>query len=439
LPKWDITQDQLVNKVEVKGAPQLVETDEGPHKLDGSEDNWDTTAVFLDRRPVSIRVFADTNSTPTTERKAGVEGASTDYEYTVDFDKGIIRWNTSVYAPTASHYVFVEYAYNVPVQVTRRRESSIAKFTGGESRDESFFREDIKTVADAERFAEKYLDAYSEPFFKTDLRVRTTELLQPGVLHRVVDRLNVVDRELLIKSLKTTYPYRYDEIVVSDREYRTADWTVDARQRIKRLEEKQSDNEEILTSIIDMVREFSVQRRSVEVFGLDRSGDGVDTFIIGHHTFGVLGTQKLGDGTSESLERRYLIPGRNTFEEYVLDDEYYDSGSSSGVSWNTSTGEVTFSAGGIRTLTTNTIALGVGWARYKVSLGAYTGVLSVEISPDGGSSWESVVLDTTKSFLNSGTDVRVRIKSDSSGSVLSAVTDSFGRFKKPALRVLLEE
>ncbi len=261
LPKWTIDSSRLFNRIIVKGSPQEKLTVEGPFALDGvAQSDWTTTSITLDNKPIAVKVLADAANPPTTERVGGIEGSTSTFDYEVDTELLQIAWS-STYTPLATDFAQVEYTFLQSVLIVRKNSTSISLYTGGEAKTVSQFREDIKNVDDAEKWAAKQLAMFSVPFYKTQLKIRSTPTLKVGTVYRIVDNSQNIDRNLMVKKIRYSWPYRYDEIEVSDQEFRTANWGSDTLARLKRLEEKQADNDDLLVDFIDLVREFKFERR----------------------------------------------------------------------------------------------------------------------------------------------------------------------------------
>ena len=319
LPKWKIDSKDLFNKIVVIGAPLEYTTVEGPYKLDGSKSNWGTTSVVLDNKPISMKVFCDTSNPPITEKVGGAEGSIQAYDYSFVSDNGTITWNSDRFSPTTSYYAKVEYSYTVPIQVSKKRQASIDSYG---LKQVSQYRDNIETFSDAANWADSQLDMYSEPFYSTVLFVKGVSDLKSGVLHNVVDLIQDVNQLVMIKKIIFRFPYRYDEVFVADKDYRTANWGADTLQRLKRLEEKQAKNSDQLTIFFDVNRDINIGRRYSKIQVKDRSSDGVDVFILGHKTFGVLGVQKLGDNSLSDWVDEKIVQGNNTYEEYCYDRDF---------------------------------------------------------------------------------------------------------------------
>jgi len=362
-PEWDIDSSMIFNRVIVSGSPQEIFTEEGPFQLDGSESGWTTTNITLNQKPIFLQVFSDTSNPPTTEKTGGVERTTATFDYEVNKERKIVEWS-STFTPTTSYYALIKYSFNLPVRVTMKDAASIDVYG---QKDSPQFREDIKTVDDAERWASKQLEMFSTPFYSTELRVTNETDLKIGDVHTVIDSVNGVTRDLMIKQIRQFFPYNYDEVMVGDKAMRTSNWGMDATQRLIRLEEKQTSDDELNTEITQLDIDIDYDMRSMEVYKRDTEFDskwgigfsnGSSTNELNWADSGALWQSAWGN----SEVRCILIPDSNIFQEYVYDTDYYDSTNSSGVTWDTGDNDITIASGS--KLQTNMIALGqqYSWA-----------------------------------------------------------------------------
>jgi len=317
LPKWDINSSQLFNRIIIKGAQQEIFTEVGPYRLDGSQTGWDTDGITLEKKPIFTQVFSDTGATPTTEKVGGVASSSSSYDYEIDTERKLLEFSSS-FNPSTSYYASVKFSYNIPIQVVRKNATSITAYG---MKSISQFREQIKTMSDAEDWAATQLQMYSEPFFKTTLNIRGINDLKTGVIHTVDDSINNINRQLMVKKIMFMYPYRYDVAEVADKEWRTSNWGVDTRQRLKVLEEKQADNDDLLNNVIDVDRTMDYERRYVK---LDKFGIDTTIGIYGNAFYGQYGTSKYGANDRTYQELRKLVQHENTYEEYFEDDDFFN-------------------------------------------------------------------------------------------------------------------
>jgi len=258
VPVWKIDSSQLFNVITIEGTPQEVKTSEGPTLLDGSVSDWTTTSVTLDKKPVQIKVLCDTSNPPTTEKDAGISGSITTYDYVLNKETMTIAWSSS-FNPTTSYYADAEYTYNIPVKVKKSNTSSISTYGNVEVYQT---KKDIYNNDDAEEYGNGQLAIYSNPFYSTSLAVRSVIDLEVGKLYDVVDGVNSISKELMVKKIEYNYPYRYDNIEIGDKAYRVSLFNIDIPGRIKKLEEEQGQYSTGLIIVFDPEHDITYQRNN---------------------------------------------------------------------------------------------------------------------------------------------------------------------------------
>jgi hypothetical protein len=151
-------------------------------------------------------------------------------------------------------------------------------------------------------------------------------------------------------------------------------------------------------------------------------------FILNSASFGVLGSNSLGSGgSSDALYA--VIPNNNTFVEYFGQDDFIDTVNSTGTI-NTSTEVYSMTAGDV--LQSEVIAklrspiTSVSFPRTADIVDLGTGMIlpfelggdtfggdnaSVEVSNDGGATWESVAdINSTHTFTSSSNDDELKYR-----------------------------
>lgn len=430
VPKWNIDTSSFFNKIIVKGVQQEAVTEEGAYILDGvAQSDWTTTSITLDNKPVQVKVFSDTSNPPTTEKKAGQEGATSSFDYYVDTEDKKVIWSDT-FNPTTSYYALVQYSYMIPTPVIRKNSASITEFE--KTVEKSVFKDELKNVDDVASWAQKQVNTYGFPFYSTSLRLKGEENLRIGRVYRVIDRFNDIDRELMIQKIETLYPYKGDVVRVADKEMRTSDWSANPNQRLKRLEEKQSDNEDILNDFVDV--ETDVVVRSIhEIYTASPKSN---VLYWGSATQGTWGDFNWGDGTAETETLSQRTHPNNVYAEDYYDDDLVDTGNTT-ATVNTSAHSISFTTG--ETFRSNPIFLYKTTTITKATLSIpstqITGSanLSFYLSADGGSNWESVTLGTQHTFTNTGSDLRIRIDASDTASIV--FNDSFEATKPLRLEV----
>lgn len=442
-PKWEYDASELYNKIEIRGAVQEVETTEDGQI--GVTSGYTTSSVTLNFIPNSVKVYADAASPPTTLRTGGVTGSTTTYDYTVDSDERKIEWNTSQYTPGGSDYVSVPYSYLIPVPVVVDDPTSIENYAASLDDDGNpipkekvLHKYDIVDIDDVEAYVDQYLTDHKDPVATTVLKVTDVKDLEVGQLAPIIDTINNIAGYCYILSIKKSAPYRYDEITVADRilDENQYSWNVD--QRIKRLEEEQQGDNELLLHVKALYRTFKYKRRygyleSSAVI----SGGSPTRFVLGHPQAGVLGTSELGEDTPIVWSRVKITQGNNTYREFLDDTDFKDA--STTATWTTATSILSFASGQVALMTR--IALGTTYSYFTLSLGSVSGTLLVEISGDDGTTWQTVTLDVRTAFIVSDSSgVLVRITENAATSaILQPTYKNSGAFNNPAIKVFLEE
>lgn len=398
-PKWDFNSNSLFNRIIIVGAPQDVQTQEGPHLLDGSTSGWTTTSILLQKSPVTVKVLSDLTATPTTEKIAGIANSTATYDYSVDKFANTLSWNTSTFAPTTSYYATVQYTFKRPITITRKNQSSIDTYTSGTPKDVTIIREDLQTVDDCSNLAAAQLAVYSTPFVQIEnVKVAGEEDLELGYMYSITDFIQGYSYTLMARAITYSYPYRYDIVSFSDREYRVANWDTDPSQRLKKLEEQQVADTDIITEIQDVTNTLSIGPRHMYVEYYDTTGDsliGTPTAFCGENMW-------MQSSHLNAMEEVYRFPGSNYFEELLYDDEYYNSVSSTGVTWNTTTRVITILAGALVTkpLTRGVVVTSVNVQFADASGSAYT----TEVSCDAGATWQTITSFGVRVPISTGSD-----------------------------------
>jgi hypothetical protein len=307
----------------------------------------------------------------------------------------------------------VQYSFLRPITVTRKDQTSIDTYTGGVPKEATIIREDLLTVEDCSALAAAQLALYSTPFVKIDtVRVFNESDIKVGQQYQFNDFLQGYTYLLVARTLTQSYPYRYDIISLGDAEYRTYNWDVDRVQRLRRIEEQQISATDLVTEITDLSTDSFVGPRHIYRLNRDTSSDT----IWGRFNWGSANW----DGTySASPVEDYRFPGDNYFEELLYDSEYYDSGASTNVTWDTSAKEITIANG---VLVTKPLTRGVVISSVNVQFGNSSGsAYTTEVSCDGGSTWQTIT-----SF---GIRVPITTTSDGTTTLLRVSTSGTSYFE----------
>ncbi len=344
VPKWDFNSDKQCNKVTIVGAEQEVETTQF-FSGDGAE-----TVSTLDKMPTSVKVYVgaanfdpgagtfphDDNDNLQVGGKDGATSGSFDYQ--VDEENSTVTFESGSIPSNNTNNVEILYSYMQPTPVVSSNSVSIGTY--GERR-KTLFKSEIKTSADAEVYANKYVEFYKDPFVSATLKVTNVKGLEVGQSVRVVDNNNNIDRTLRVTKITKSYPYSSDRVTVGELGWEEGEWEDEVVKRIRRIEESAGRSQDLLVHVFDVTRDMTFERRYMKLE--KRSSDpyvpATDIFILGDATYGVLGTSKLGDNIP-FLESQ-IIPGNLTYGEYLYDTDLIDTTSTT-ATVDTTNNEVQF-------------------------------------------------------------------------------------------------
>ena len=259
LPKWDIDNTEMANKITIIGAAQLVEFTENFNGT-GSQ-----TIFTLLRKPESAKVFISG-----VLKTGGAPGATGTFDYRIDKENKQIIFT---FAPPAGvNNVEINYAYGIPTPVQGVDAASIATFGTYEK---TIFLGDVASVADAENRLNNLLLKYANPFFKVPLKVKTPVVLdiQVGRKIRVIDSINNQDKQLVVNKYVLSYPHQWDEVDMGDKIWRTEEWGAKIEEKIHRLEEQNTKTQDLLLHLQSVGVNTKFQRDKIQVF---KRGIGFD-------------------------------------------------------------------------------------------------------------------------------------------------------------------
>lgn len=196
--------------------------------------------------------------------------------YTVDVENKQVVFAGAVNSPTFT------YSYNLPVVVDNQNDSSIIQYG------EVFLRKQsewLNNFSDARRYSQQLLDVYSEPLITTKVIKSVLDFTtQVGEQIRVVDEKRNKDKSLVVKKIildgttgTTTYEFGTRIFVLFD-------WQREVQTRIKKLENRSS-NEDIITVARLLRNKLNVVITPTFTW---KYNSPVDSFILGHQTLGRL-------------------------------------------------------------------------------------------------------------------------------------------------------
>lgn len=340
-PKWTTDESKVYNKIELQGAEQEIQTIESGRI--GTTSGYTTSSIQLTQIPNIVRVLCDSSNPPTTEKIGGVVNSTTTYDYSVDATKKQIIWNTATFTPGASDYVQIPYTFMRPTPIVV---SSLTSITAYGEKQLTIIKESVKSVSDARLLADALLSEYQEPIIKTTIRVTNVSDLKAGQTVRVIDNSNNINDNFIIVRTKRTYPYVFDEIEIVSNVIDVEDnFFVFIIKKLMNLDRQSKDDFESLIQVNSFSNESIYENRynsltkisitgttgiyDSPVFGIYDTATyedpSVGSFILGHPTFGKLGTAQLGDGGRHTVEV-FLENTEKRYVELFYDDEFEDSG-----------------------------------------------------------------------------------------------------------------
>ena len=421
IPIWDEDLTQVRNRIKIKGS---YEEDTKTETFTGTGSQYD---FYITNEPEITKVTVNG-----VEQVRGIVGSSTTYDYTVD--KQLKKFSFTV-APTLSHAVVIQYTYRKPKPVEGTNYTSINYYQ--KKIGEVFTLTDVMTVADATVRLNKLLDILGFAFVKTEIITLNTVGLKAGMLVTVVDVLKPkYNNSYIVNEITYQYPEPFDICQIGSTDFNINNLLQTINERLQELEQENQLNTGELTSLIQLVDVTQIERR---YFKREKATIDADILYLDHPTQGTWDDFDWGEDTEESKTTIALMPGNGKFKEYVTDTAFYDSGNSTDITWTTATNTILIGAT-TGVLVTNAISIGIPYSQYKVIFhNPSASGLTVEISCDGKSTWESVYLNTTTDFISTTTDVYLRVSNTTGSAItLTPTTDLGNQLIDAAIEVQLE-
>lgn len=161
----------------------------------------------------------------------------------------------------------------------------------------------------------------------------------------------------------------------------------------------------------------------MEVFDMPTVYEDVDitgAFILGHSSYGVLGTSELGDGGGLTYAIQKINSPNNKFNWFGSDKEeelLKDSSSTATVDNNAQT--ISFTAGQILVLKGYKDISNITKAYFNCAVEIFDtiGNYSFALSADGGSNWETVTNQLEHTFTNTGNELLAKITCSTTGTI----------------------
>ena len=322
--KWREDLEQMRNKITIEGVFQLDKREES-ETGDGA-----TTAFTFEFTPEGTECTVDG-----TLQKRGIVRSTETYDYTVDRENKTYTFGT---APVNLLAIVMKYDTKIPTPIKGNNSTSQTKYDLVQ--EDAYNFDDVVTIDDAETRLSQLLDILGDAEVSTS--IFTNEYtIKPGQKIDVIDN-NTPARsgEYTVYEVIINYPEVVDVIKIGTDPFDINDLFTKIHERLRSLEIGNQLLEEILSQIISFVREYTYERRYFKLVHKDRSSDTTGVFILNHPTFGVLGTQELGDDNTTETDIR-ITQGNNKYKEFLYDTDFIDT-SLSTATVNTTTKQVEF-------------------------------------------------------------------------------------------------
>lgn len=420
-PKWIRDGSKKVKTLKVFGGPQEVETTEF-FTGDNSE-----VSFTLANIPVSTKVFLDG-----VLQLGSVEGTVVDAEYSVDPGTKTIKF--TIAPPSASNNVEVRYSYLSPIALTGENLIDYGL-------DLTLRKEELTTILDVENFVNTYLAKHSVDFIKSELKVVDVLDMDPGQTITVVDTEQNINQVFLIKRIVKRFPYMGDKITVDSEDVRQEEWEITTEDRIRRIEERLSQQESIVFILRNLAKDtVAMDRRYFIAQSRDITGGGPvynnpQTFAIynteptavyltelvsGGFTLGVSelgGEDGLGLGDPIEFNTIRVQQGDDLYVEDFHDTDFQDIVGTA--NWNTSTKELEFDAGEIGVSSSIDLNNGNIITATLISIES-SGTFLYELAADG-STFETVTNGVQHVFVQQGNNLKWRVTE--SGATTGEISD----------------
>lgn len=424
IPDWVEDRENVVNKITIKGVRTL-DTRTAVFSGDGSESTFS-----LDDRPESLKV-----SVGGVLQVQGAEDQDASYNYYVDQDLKKIVFHSSSIPASGSDNISVEYTTFIERPVVGSNPTSISKY--GE-KENSYEFKDATTIVDARTRLNQLLKYLPFPYTSTTLKTINTVGIMPGLLVDIDDPFNPdYSNSYVIKEVTYQYPDPVDLVKVGSTDFSITSLLESIDARIKELENANSGVVSILTQVISLNKDFGYERRDFRLKGYDITVEDPDTLYWNSKSQGVWGSFNWGDGSGVSYTDYAIQQGNNIYKELLYDDKYVDAANTT-CTQDTGNRELTFTAG--EAFQTSKISLGQLFSYFTLVLPSYTGTFTIQISGDGGATWQTVTLNQKTEFDSiDGTGVLLRITE--SGSSTGSIENNYNTNEviiQPAIGLIME-
>lgn len=378
-PTWKADGKKIVKTLKFFGGPVQTQTTNS-FTASASQTEFNISEIAT-----NVRVTVDG-----TEQLGGLEGQSIGADYFLDSPNKLITWDSAF---SGGEAVVIEIQFLSPLAITADNPVT----SGLESR---LDKEDITNVTDGENYVNTFMTRHASEFLSTTLSVTNTQDLEVGQTQTVIDSNEGINDTFIITKLRKRFPYAFDEVEVSNEPLQIEEWEVSVEDRLKRIEEKLSQEETLVIFLRHGNRTVKIGREYAKMEKRNVSGD---TLIWGNSTFGEWNEQNWGNTLPGTDTLNQLFQGADIYIEDFLNDDFEGSGTAS---WS-NTGSVTFTSGQIA-LSTSIDFNNDTITQAKLTSTEVSGSFTYELSANGGSNWETVTSGVLHIFTNTGTDLRFR-------------------------------
>lgn len=391
-PQWLTTGEDIVNNLTIIGGSQL---DWNVEYFSGDNSTTDFTLTAI---PVDTDIYVDS-----VKLLRGFNSSSPN-DFIVDTDRKVVRFTVAP-ASTAPNNIEVNYSYNVPVKVSINDEVSITNYS---QRDATVINDKLSNSDDAELVARNNLSVSSDVLTSTPLRVISNNDLSVGQLVQVIDSVNGVNTNVVVKSVKYFYPYVFDEVEVGEVPVSEFDIYIGVLDNIAKLQRQLSSETDIDVTLKDL----SVTEAVLGYFKVEGASPDTNVLYWDSDVQGDWDDFDWGDDDEEDYVVSSLIPvNRIVFEDFYS-DEFKDSVNTD-ATWGTS-GEVSFTSGQVAQSLMMVYDPDVTITSLFFEAD-YDGSLLFEISLNG-TDWEIVTSGVTTTFTNTGSYVYFRATENNSST-----------------------
>lgn len=336
VPIWSNDTSRMVNDLRVDGAVSQTQirlpVGTGVGTI-GTTSNFDTDGITLDKTPESVELILDGSNPPVTVKEGGSKDGSTGHFYYVDRQNKKVVPATGTSFPTDPTYAIVNYTWMAPSPIHQLSQESIDTYGLFEKQ---ITLTDIVSVADAEARTGKILFQFNTPFLVGELLVAKTSSIEPNVGDKIIIVDNVslpnINKELVITTQTIKYPGSSQELTVGDESIRLADWQIDVENRLKRIEESISiQNQDLILELRDFMLEATLEPRYRKVQTRDTSTDSI-------WVLATWGTDNWDGSYDNSMIDYWIGQFEDTYTEEFIDTDFEAEGTTA-TGWGT--GEIT--------------------------------------------------------------------------------------------------